>query len=85
MKNLIEALQILLKYGNPEFPTHCDCETFTICGINPKDITVSDKQKLRKLGFRVEIRGTRYNDGSIRGSDEISSQKYGKSPDYLKS
>jgi hypothetical protein len=27
MEELIEALQILLKYGCPQFPTHCEHDT----------------------------------------------------------
>ena len=35
MKDLIEALTILLKYGNPAHPTHCEHDELTICGIDP--------------------------------------------------
>ena len=30
MENLIKALQILLKYGNPKRPTHCEHDELTI-------------------------------------------------------
>lgn len=51
MKDLIEALTILLKYGNPRNPTHCEHDELTICGIHPKKVSKEDKAKLDKLGF----------------------------------
>ena len=30
MKNLIKALQIFLKYGNPKWPTHCEHDNLYI-------------------------------------------------------
>jgi len=54
MKNLIEALTILLKYGNPEYPTHCEQDVLEICGINSGDVSESDKGRLEELGFLIE-------------------------------
>lgn len=51
MKELIEALQIFLKYGDPENPTHCEHDELWICGIDPNDVTDEDKERLDKLGF----------------------------------
>jgi len=68
MKNLIEALQILLKYGNPDYPTHCEHDVLTICGIEPKDVSEEDKKRLQELGFFV---GTKY------GDEVFHSYKYG--------
>jgi hypothetical protein len=51
MKDLIEALTILLKYGNPDYPTHCEHDTLYICGIDPRDVSKEDIEKLDKLGF----------------------------------
>lgn len=51
MRNLIEALQIFLKYGNPSHPTHCEHDEMTICGINPKKVSQEDKDLLYDLGF----------------------------------
>ena len=51
MSNLITALQILLRYGNPPYPTHCEHDKLTICGIDPQEVTYQDKQELEKLGF----------------------------------
>jgi len=64
MKDLIKALQILLKYGNPQFPFACEHEILYILGIDADKITEEDKTNLRSLGFKIE-------DG------EIYSYKYG--------
>jgi len=52
MLDLIEALQILLKYGNPEYPTHCEHDELT---INPEicydAVTPEDRKRLEELGF----------------------------------
>jgi hypothetical protein len=53
MEELIEALQILLKYGNPVNPTHCEHDVLMICGILPSDVSEKDKKKLDELGFFV--------------------------------
>lgn len=53
MSKLIEALQILLKYGNPDYPTHCEHDELTICGIDPSVVSIEDKAKLDELGFFV--------------------------------
>lgn len=53
MKDLIEALTILLKYGNPTYPTHCEHDELTICGIDPAGVSDEDKKRLDALGFFV--------------------------------
>jgi len=53
MDKLIEALQIFLKYGNPEYPTHCEHDVLHICGIYPEKVSEEDKKKLDELGFFV--------------------------------
>lgn len=53
MENLIEALQIFLKYGNPDRPTHCEHDQLTICGIDPAIVSEEDKKKLEVLGFLI--------------------------------
>jgi hypothetical protein len=53
MSDLIEALQILLKYGNPKRPTHCEHDVLTIGGIDPSDVSEEDKEKLDELGFFI--------------------------------
>ena len=54
MEKLIRALQILLKYGNPDYPTHCEHDELTICGIDPANVSDEDKKELDKLGFFVD-------------------------------
>lgn len=53
MKDLIDALTILLKYGNPDNPTHCEHDELVICGIDPDDVSDEDKSVLYALGFFV--------------------------------
>jgi hypothetical protein len=51
MEKLIEALQILLKYGNPDYPTHCIHDILIIVGIDPDKVSEEDTLKLKQLGF----------------------------------
>ena len=48
MDQLIEALQILRKYGNPSSPTWCEHDTMHFC-INPELVSDEDKKKLEEL------------------------------------
>jgi hypothetical protein len=50
MEDLIKALQIFLKYGNPHNPTHCEHDVMTVC-LDPVDISEEDKETLDELGF----------------------------------
>lgn len=54
LTNLIEALEIFKKYGDPEWPTHCSHDLLTICGISPEDVSQADKDRLDELGFFVD-------------------------------
>lgn len=51
MKDLIKALKIFLKYGNPDWPTHCEHDVMFIVDIQKKDVSKKDRKKLKKLGF----------------------------------
>jgi len=51
MRNLIEALTIFLKYGDPSYPTHCEHDELWICGYDDVEFSPEDKQKLEFLGF----------------------------------
>ena len=54
MNDLIEALQILSKYGNPKYPTHCEHDILSISAdIDPSKVSDEDKEKLEELGFFV--------------------------------
>lgn len=50
MENLIRALQIFLKYGNPQRPTHCEHDVLYV-DIDPTKVSEEDKNKLDELGF----------------------------------
>ncbi len=56
MKDLIEALTIFLKYGNPDHPTNCSHDELTIVGIEPSDVSAEDKKRLEELGFNINVR-----------------------------
>ena len=51
MDKLIKALQIFLKYKNPEWPTHCEHDVLFICDIDYADVSDEDKKELEELGF----------------------------------
>jgi hypothetical protein len=53
MQDLIEALQILLKYGNPHNPTHCEHDVLYVVDIDPGVVSAEDKKRLYDLGFFV--------------------------------
>lgn len=50
MEDLIKALQIFLKYGNPDNPTGCEHEALRVY-IDPIDVLDEDKMALEALGF----------------------------------
>lgn len=52
MKDLIEALNVFLKYGNPTYPTNCSHDELYV-DINPNDVSEEDKNRLDELGFFV--------------------------------
>lgn len=54
MEDLIKALQILLKYGNPNYPTWCEHDVLHICDIDEGKVSDYDKAKLDELGFMVD-------------------------------
>jgi hypothetical protein len=53
MDDLIEALTILRKYGNPSYPTHCEHDELTIA-ISPELVSPEDLQRLEKLGVHPD-------------------------------
>lgn len=50
MENLIKALQIFLKYGNTDYPTHCEHDVLYVL-IDPNEVSPDDKEELDRLGF----------------------------------
>lgn len=51
MKDLIEALQIFLKYKNPTYPTHCEHDIMCIMDVTKEEVSEEDKKRLDELGF----------------------------------
>lgn len=50
---LIASLQIIRKYGNPAYPTHCEHDVLTVCHIDVAGISQEDIDLLKDLGFFV--------------------------------
>ena len=50
MDKLIEALQIFIKYGNPQAPTNCEKGVLQVA-IDPNIVSKEDIKKLDELGF----------------------------------
>ena len=55
MEDLIKALQVLLKYGKPKYPTVCEHDILYIVGIDLKKISIEDINELENLGFNINI------------------------------
>jgi hypothetical protein len=53
MEDLIKALQIFLKYGNPYSPCHCEHDYLYI-DINPELVSAEDIEQLDNLGFFID-------------------------------
>lgn len=51
MEDLIKALHIFIKYGNPDWPTHCEHDELAVCGYVITEFTEEDIKKLDRLGF----------------------------------
>ena len=54
MEDLIEALQILLKHGNPKRPTWCEHDVLHIGGIDYTVISKEDKARLEELRVYID-------------------------------
>lgn len=50
MDDLIKALQILRKYGNPQWPTHCEHDVMYV-DIRYSEVSEEDRKELDRLGF----------------------------------
>ena len=51
MEDLIKALQIFLKYGNPRNPTNCSHDEMAIMDIHKSQVSEADVLELDRLGF----------------------------------
>jgi hypothetical protein len=56
MDELISALQILRKYGNPSYPTHCEHDVLTVL-IEYASVSEEDKVLLKEKGFTENENG----------------------------
>lgn len=56
MNDLIEALQIMLKHGNVDHPTHCEHDEMHIYP-NSMDFTEAELNRLEELGFHPNYMG----------------------------
>jgi hypothetical protein len=57
MENLIDALQIFLRYTNipkPPRPFYMDDGYMVVYDISPDEVTDEDKQTLEELGFYID-------------------------------
>lgn len=68
LSELIDALTLLRKYGDPTSPTHCEHDTLMICGIEPSQVSEEDTAKLEEMGFIV---------GNEFGEEAFISYRYG--------
>lgn len=57
MEDLIEALQIMLKHGNVEYPTHCEHDELHVYP-NSMDFTEDELARLEELGFHSDDEGS---------------------------
>ena len=71
MEDLIKALQILSKYGNPHYPFHCEHDTLYVWGIDPSEVSDEDKVELDRLGFFVS------SDSPLDDGDIFISHRFG--------
>jgi hypothetical protein len=51
MKDLIEALTILSKYTDNEYPTNCSHDWLGVCHIEEGAVSAEDAARLEQLGF----------------------------------
>jgi hypothetical protein len=59
LSNLVAALQVFLKYGDPGWPTCCEHDILHIC-VNPQNVSQEDIKTLDVLGFIAH-----YDDGDF--------------------
>ncbi len=51
MKDLIEALNIFLKYRDSPTPTYCEHEELKIFAVTEEEVSDDDRSRLAQLGF----------------------------------
>jgi len=50
MGDLIEALTLMQKYANPQYPTNCEHDTLWV-NVQPELVSPEDVRRLDELGF----------------------------------
>lgn len=67
LSSLIEALTIICKYNNPNFPTRCEHDVLFVQGPAPTEMEPKDAERLVELGFVYpkEDSGYEYEGGWI--------------------
>jgi len=68
MSDLLEAIQIFLKYGNADYPFQCTHDTLYVCGYDISEFDKDDLFRLDELGFIVT---------DDFGDSDFKSYKYG--------
>ena len=53
MEDLLEAINILAKYTDSSYPTHCEHDILRFNTVDVDDVSDSDISRLSELGFRV--------------------------------
>jgi len=71
MEDLIKALQIFLKYGNPECPIVCENEQFHVVGIDPYVVSYEDILELKELGFNVDDKNSCFTSVKFISHEDI--------------
>jgi hypothetical protein len=51
MEDLIEALQIFLKYKNEKWPTNCSHDLLAIMAVTRDEVSGEDTKRLEELSF----------------------------------
>jgi hypothetical protein len=61
MKDLIEAITIMMKYcGNDKYPTHCEHDVLYFPNVDYDEVSDEDKKRLEELGF---VENTEFGSG----------------------
>ena len=65
MEDLIKALQIFLKYDNPDYPFHCEHD-YLYVDIDSEKVSEEDKAELDELGFFIDEEYSGFGFGSYK-------------------
>ena len=77
LDELIAALQIFRKYGNPLYPTHCEHDVLTICYIEPSEVSKDDIVKLGTMGFFLSGEDVTDDEVVAEDAEYFQSFRYG--------